>query len=246
MGVVEVCGRAPDQHAVLRPHLRSRRPDRFHGCSAAEALEHPLTRGRCLVGIGAADVMVGGRCIRAPIHPGRAVGVGMGARRSATVSARLLHGGRGGEPRADVRRLRRLSPSRPPCSCRHRIAWRAIGAHRGRRAVVAFFRIAPGSAEGPRVERVQAAITPAARPPAGGRTSPSTANCRPTRRSVAESPTKGEGLVIGGRANVLIFPIFDAGNRLKLVQRSAAGPRSARPAGTGQTDRERCPRRDRR
>src|SRR3989442_11497321 len=41
--------------------LRWRRPDRFPtDASAAEALEHPLTRGACLVGIGAADVMVGG------------------------------------------------------------------------------------------------------------------------------------------------------------------------------------------
>src|SRR6266576_1131430 len=62
MGVVEVLGRAPDSRMpLLARHLRARRPDHFAtDASAAQALEHPLTRGACLVGIGAADVMVGG------------------------------------------------------------------------------------------------------------------------------------------------------------------------------------------
>jgi len=62
LGVVEVLRRFPDSRApFLAQHLRSRRPDRFPtDAAAAEALEHPLTRGACLVGIGAADVMVGG------------------------------------------------------------------------------------------------------------------------------------------------------------------------------------------
>src|SRR5205814_5382670 len=62
LAIVEVLKRFPDSRApFLARHLRSRRPDRFPtDASAAEALEHPLTRGACLVGIGAADVMVGG------------------------------------------------------------------------------------------------------------------------------------------------------------------------------------------
>src|SRR5438876_5361160 len=62
MGVVEVLRRVPDSRMpFLARHLRSRRPDRFPtDASASQALEHPLTRGACLVGIGAADVMVGG------------------------------------------------------------------------------------------------------------------------------------------------------------------------------------------
>ena len=41
--------------------LRSRRPDRFPNDSAAtKALEHPLVFGACLVGMGEADVMLGG------------------------------------------------------------------------------------------------------------------------------------------------------------------------------------------
>src|SRR5207247_11333338 len=62
MGVVEVLGRAPDSRMpLLARHLRARRPDHFPtDASVTQALEHPLTRGACLVGIGAADVMVGG------------------------------------------------------------------------------------------------------------------------------------------------------------------------------------------
>src|SRR5213595_1862927 len=62
LATVEVLRRFPDSRTpFLARHLRSRRPDRFPtDAAAAEALEHPLTRGACLVGIGAADVMVGG------------------------------------------------------------------------------------------------------------------------------------------------------------------------------------------
>src|SRR2546427_10675980 len=43
------------------PILRARRPDTFPtDAAAAAALEHPLTFGAALVGVGRADVMVGG------------------------------------------------------------------------------------------------------------------------------------------------------------------------------------------
>src|SRR5207244_10690457 len=49
--------RIPD----LVRHLRARRPDTFPtDAAAAAALEHPLTFGAALVGVGRADVMVGG------------------------------------------------------------------------------------------------------------------------------------------------------------------------------------------
>src|SRR6266550_9265571 len=62
LAIVEVLKRFPDSRApFLARHLRSRRPDRVPtDASAAEALENPLTRGACRVGIGAADGMVGG------------------------------------------------------------------------------------------------------------------------------------------------------------------------------------------
>src|SRR2546422_9300581 len=41
--------------------LRTRRPDKFPtDAAASQALEHPLTFGACLVGLGEADVMLGG------------------------------------------------------------------------------------------------------------------------------------------------------------------------------------------
>src|SRR3977135_3682851 len=90
MGVVEVLRRVPDSRLpFLARHLRSRRPDRFPtDASAAEALEHPLTRGACLVGIGAADVMVGGAVYpRADSLRAGLWGGGMGQRIAAASGA---------------------------------------------------------------------------------------------------------------------------------------------------------------
>ncbi len=63
LGVVEVLGRPLPVSRIpdLVRHLRARRPDTFPtDAAAAAALEHPLTFGAALVGIGRADVMVGG------------------------------------------------------------------------------------------------------------------------------------------------------------------------------------------
>jgi len=60
---VEVLGAVGDDPrlAACIRHLRTRRPDKFPTDGAArEALRHPLTFGASLVGVGAADVMVGG------------------------------------------------------------------------------------------------------------------------------------------------------------------------------------------
>src|SRR2546430_15535384 len=61
--VVEVLGRPLPASRIpdLVRHLRARRPDTFPtDAAAAAALEHPLTFGAALVGVGRADVMVGG------------------------------------------------------------------------------------------------------------------------------------------------------------------------------------------
>jgi len=63
LGVVDVLG-WPLPDSEMREcvrHLRGRCPDKFPtDVEAAAALEHPLTVGACLVGVGRADVMVGG------------------------------------------------------------------------------------------------------------------------------------------------------------------------------------------
>jgi len=94
-GVVEVCRRAPDSRCRFSPPPALASSDSIsHGCFPAEALEHPLTRGACLVGIGAADVMSGrGVSERDTIRP--RCGGGHGARDRDGVG-RVLHGGRAG------------------------------------------------------------------------------------------------------------------------------------------------------
>ena len=169
LAIVEVLKRFPDSRApFLARHLRSRRPDRFPtDASAAEALEHPLTRGACLVGIGAADVMVGGAVypsadtIRAALW---AVGT---APSIATVSGAFYMIN-------DERVLTFADCAVCPEPTSVQLADIAIASATDRRRivgdepVVAFLSYSTrGSAEGPRVERVQAAITQL-----GGRTTP--------------------------------------------------------------------------
>ena len=231
MGVVEVLRRAPDSRTpLLARHLRSRCPDRFPtDASAAEALEHPLTRGACLVAIGAADVMVGGAVypsadtIRAALW---AVGL---APAIATVSGAfyMVNGDH-------VLTFADCAVVPEPTSVQ--LADIAIASARDRRRivadqpVVAFLSYSTrGSAEGPRVERVQAAITQlrARQPPVDF---PFDGELQADAALVAEvAERKAQGSAVGGRANVLIFPDLDAGNiGYKLVQRlggwTALGP----------------------
>jgi len=231
LAIVEVLKRFPDSRApFLARHLRSRRPDRFPtDAAAAEALEHPLTRGACLVGIGAADVMVGGAVypsadtIRAALW---AVGT---APTIATVSGAFYM------VKADrVLTFADCAVCPEPTSVQ--LADIAIASATDRRRivgdepVVAFLSYSTrGSAEGPRVERVQAAITQL-----GGRTpAPDFAFDGELQADAALVPDvatrKAPRSSLGGRANVLIFPDLDAGNiGYKLVQRlggwTALGP----------------------
>ena len=214
LGVVEVLRRAPDARMpFLARHLRSRRPDRFPtDASAAEALEHPLTRGACLVGIGAADVMVGGAVypsadtIRAALWA-----VGM-APSIATVSGAfyMINGDR-------VLTFADCAVVPEPTSVQ--LVDIAVASARDRRRivgdepVVAFLSYSTrGSAEGPRVERVQAAITQlrGRQPPADFSFDGELQADAALVAEVAERKAKGSA--VGGQANVLVFPDLDAGN----------------------------------
>jgi len=215
---------------TLVRHLRARKPDRFPTDSAAvEALQHPLTFGACLVGVGEADVMVGGACyptadtIRAALW---AVGTAPGI---ATVSGAfyLL--------KDDVV-LTFTDSAVVPEPTPVQLAEIALAAARDRRRivgdepVVAFLSYSTkGSAAGPRIDRVTAALADLRR-----RTPPPDfafdGELQADAALVADvAARKAPGSAAGGRANVLVFPDLDSGNiAYKLVQRlggwTALGP----------------------
>jgi len=230
LGTVQVMDRTAPQS--LRPEmvalLRSRRPDKFPtDAAAAQALEHPLTRGACLVGIKAADVMVGGAVypsadtIRAALL---AVGTAPGI---ATVSGAFYM-------IKDERVLTFADCAVVPEPTSAQLADIAVASARDRRRIVgdeprvAFLSYSTrGSASGDRVERVRAAVA------ALRRLSPPFAfdgELQVDAALVAEvAARKAAGSALAGQANVLIFPDLDAGNiGYKLVQRlggwTALGP----------------------
>jgi phosphate acetyltransferase len=229
LAMVEVLQRTPDSRTpLLARHLRSRRPDRFPtDASAAEALEHPLTRGACLVGIGAADVMVGGAVypsadtIRAALW---AVGL---APAIATVSGAFYMV-------KDERVLTFADCAVVPEPTPAQLADIALASASDRLRIVgdepcvAFLSYSTrGSASGERVERVRAAVAALRR-----RSPPFVfdGELQADAALIAEvGARKAPGTRVAGRANVLVFPDLDAGNiSYKLVERlggwTALGP----------------------
>ena len=219
---------ARDAPRALIALLRSRRPDKFPTDAAAgRALEHPLTRGACLVGIGAADVMVGGAVypsadtIRAALW---AVGLAPGI---ATVSGAFYMV-------KDEQVLTFADCAVCPEPTAVQLADIAIASALDRRRivgddpVVAFLSYSTmGSASGPRVQRVQDAVA------ALRRVAPDFVVDGELQVDAALSAEvgarKAPGSRVAGRANVLVFPDLDAGNiGYKLVERlggwTALGP----------------------
>jgi phosphate acetyltransferase len=233
LGQVQLLDPRTTHHAprTMVALLRSRRPDKFPtDTAAAQALEHPLTRGACLVGINAADVMVGGAVfpsadtIRAALW---AVGTAPGI---ATVSGAFYMV-------KDDRVLTFADCGVVPEPTAAQLADIAIASAQDRRRivgdqpVVAFLSYSThGSASGQRVARVQEAVDALRRrstsPPGFVFDGELQVDAALDAQVAAR---KAAGSAVAGQANVLIFPDLDAGNiGYKLVQRlggwTALGP----------------------
>lgn len=227
---VERLGGAGDDPRTLRcaRHLRARRPDQFATDGDARvALEQPLLFGACLVGIGAADVMVGGAAhptgdvIRAALW---AVGT---APRIATVSSAFYMV-------RDDAVLTFTDCAVVPEPTPAQLAEIALAAARDRRRivgdepVVAFLSYSTkGSAAGPQVERVRAGLAELRRRSPDFEVDGELQGDAAVAADVAAR--KAPGSPVAGRANVLVFPDLDSGNiAYKLVQRlggwTALGP----------------------
>jgi phosphate acetyltransferase len=214
----------------MAAYLRRQRPDKFPTDAAAlEALQHPLTFGACMVGVGEADVMVGGA--RYPTADTiRAALWAVGPARGITIVSGAFY------MIKDDQVLTFADCAVVPGPTPLQLADIAVAAARDRRRivgdepVVAFLSYSTrGSAAGPRVERVQEAVA------ALRRRSPAPdfvfdGELQGDAALVAEvAARKAPGSPAAGRANVLIFPDLDAGNiAYKLVQRlggwTALGP----------------------
>jgi len=210
--------------------LRTRHPDKFPTDAAAlAALEHPLTRGAALVGLGRADVMVGGATfpsgdtIRAAlwaVGPAPGITTVSGAFYMVRDDAVLTFTDCAAVPEPTPQQL--ADAGQAAARDRRRIV--------GDEPVVAFLSYSTkGSARGPRVERVRQAIAllAARRPPPdfafdGELQTDAALVADVAARKAPDSPA-------AGRANVLVFPDLDSGNiGYKLVQRlggwEAIGP----------------------
>jgi phosphate acetyltransferase len=220
LGSVQLLDRtAHDVPRTMIALLRSRRPDKFPtDAAAAQALEHPLVLGAGLVGIGEADVMLGGamytsaETIRAALW---AVGTAPGIK---TVSGAFYM-------IKDDRVLTFADSAVCPDPSPEQLADIAMASAQERRLivedepVVAFLSYSTkGSAAGPRIDRIRDGMAELAR------RRPDFAYDGELQLDAALVPDvaarKAPGSPAAGRANVLIFPDLDAGNiGYKLVQR---------------------------
>jgi phosphate acetyltransferase len=206
----------------LATYLHARRPDRFptEG-DAAAAVRAPLLWGACLVGSGAADVMVAGAA-----HPTgdvlRAALLAVGTAPGIEIVSSAFYMVQG------ERVLTFTDCAVVPEPTPAQLAQIALAAARDRRRLVgdsplvAFLSYSTkGSAAGPLVDRVRQAVELfrqlAPEIPVDGELQGDAALIEDVARHKApESP-------VAGHANVLVFPNLDSGNiAYKLVQRLGA------------------------
>ena len=221
IATVEVLGdvTADPRLSSATAHLRGRRPDKFPDDATAQAAAaQPLVFGACLVGTGAADVMIGGAVhttgdvIRAALWA-----VGTAPSIETVSSSFYMVRGETVVTFTDCAVVPEPTPDQ--------LAEIAFAAARDRRRlvgddpVVAFLSYSTrGSAAGPRIDRVRAAL---ARFRAMAPDVPADGELQGDAAVVAEvAARKAPGSPAAGRANVLVFPDLDAGNiAYKLVQR---------------------------
>ncbi len=218
-----------DRLAAVAEQLRARRPAAVRdGIHALDLAADPLRFAAGLVGLGLADGCVAGaltptaEVLRAALW---AIGLREGI---AAVTAAMYHG------LADGRVLTYTDIAVIPTPTAAQLAGAALAAAHDRRAlvgdepVVAFLSFSTtGSAEGPEVERVRAALElfRIAAPDViadGELQADAALDPAVAARKCPTSP-------VAGRANVLVFPSLDAGNiAYKLTERlagaTAAGP----------------------